>query len=245
MGGVPHPRSGVPSSWVRTGGFPILLTGGTPHPRSRPGGTPFCWQGGVPIPDQGHPYPRSGQGSTPSCWQGVLHPRSGQGGITSCWQGGYPHSMSGQGIPNPADRGTPIPSQVRSMGTPSCWQGVPPSQVRTGEYPSPTWPGMGVPPPNPGQDRRGYPQPEQHSVHLLRGGRCASCVHTRGLSCFVMHFLELFFVTFLIFQYHIRVFFPKSHHKRSWPLCPLESILFFFFLFFWIIFLFPSLSLCW
>ena len=33
----------------------------------------------------------------------------------------------------------------------------------------------------------GYPAPpytEQHSEHLLRGGRCASCVHAGGLSCF-------------------------------------------------------------
>ena len=49
--------------------------------------------------------------------------------------------------------------------------------------------------PQPGLDFRGYPisgldvglppthETEQHSEHLLRGGRCASCVHAGGLSC--------------------------------------------------------------
>ena len=27
------------------------------------------------------------------------------------------------------------------------------------------------------------PPPDQHSMYLLRGGQCASCVHTGGLSC--------------------------------------------------------------
>ena len=56
------------------------------------------------------------------------------------------------------------------------WQEVPPS------FPIGGGTGQGGTP-IPGQDR-GVPQPEQHSVYLLCGGRYASCVHAGGLSCF-------------------------------------------------------------
>ena len=43
----------------------------------------------------------------------------------------------------------------------------------------PPWPGMGVPPP----DLRWGTPPPQHSEHLQRDGRYASCVHAGGSSC--------------------------------------------------------------
>ena len=75
------------------------------------------------------------------------------------WLGGwYAHPshpvLMGGGVPHPAMRGG---------GTyPRSGWGVPPSQIR-----------MGI-----------YPQLEQHSVYLPRGGWCASCIHAGGLSCF-------------------------------------------------------------
>ena len=70
------------------------------------------------------------------------------------------------------------------------YPGYPPIGVRTGGYPRytpacPTLDGgtpsvqvwMGLPPPT-GQET------EQHSKHLLRGGRYTSCIHAGGLSCF-------------------------------------------------------------
>ena len=38
----------------------------------------------------------------------------------------------------------------------------------------------------PSQNWMGYPpnqETDQHSKHLLHGGQCATCVHTRELSC--------------------------------------------------------------
>ena len=120
------------------------------------------------------------EGGTPSqvLMGGYPLPRSGWGG-----GGGYPPVQMG---------------------------GVPPSQVRMGIIPPMSRPGKGVPPPpcpdlgrwyipvqtweggtpSPIQVRSqdgGYPQPEQHSVYLLRGGRCASCVYSGGLSCFTVY----------------------------------------------------------
>ena len=91
-------------------------------------------------------------------------------------------------------------------------EGVPHSQVRMGEggtsfpgldggYPIPgldgrvpssqVWMG-GTPLPRSGQGVlwMGFPAPcqetEQHSEHLLRGGRYVSCIHAGGLSCFTV-----------------------------------------------------------
>ena len=76
--------------------------------------------------------------------------------------------ISGEGVPHPADGGYPIlPNGGR--GYPISGQdGGAPVQVRSQVR---MWGG-------------GYPQPEQHSMYLLYGGRYASCVHT-GLSCIV------------------------------------------------------------
>ena len=71
-------------------------------------------------------------------------------------------------------------------GIPSSWQGDPLPRSRQGVPPSSWWAGTpiplmgGTPFPGPGG---GYPQKEQHSMYLLRGGRYASCVHVAGLSC--------------------------------------------------------------
>ena len=80
------------------------------------------------------------------------------GGVPHPTDGGYPLPRSGLGVLHPADRGYPFPGG----GYPT-WEGVPLA---------------GGPPTS-----RGYPPPDQHSVYLLRGRRCASCVHAGGLSC--------------------------------------------------------------
>ena len=82
-----------------------------------------------------------------------IHIAIGREGYSVLLTGGYP--FQGQ------DGGTPIPGQNRRY----------PIQLMGG---TPVW--------VPGQDG-GIPQLEQHSVHLLRGRRYASCVHARGLSC--------------------------------------------------------------
>ena len=82
--------------------------------------------------------------------------------------GGYPIQLRGVppsqvwtrgGLPHPADRG----------GTPFPGLGRVPHPADGGGYP----PGRVNPP----------PPPDQHSMYLLRGERCASCVHAGGLSC--------------------------------------------------------------
>ena len=108
-----------------------------------------------------------------------------EGNFSVCphfWGGGVPHPRSGWGIPHPADGGYPIPGLNREVPHPADG-GVPPFKTGWGtphsglDGVSPDW--MGYPPV---QDWMGYP-PRHQSKHLLRGGRCASCVHPGGLSC--------------------------------------------------------------
>ena len=91
--------------------------------------------------------------------------------------GGVPHPRSGWGVP-----GVPLSSQVWMVG------------------------GTQGNPPTPGLDGVPHPHPhwtEQHSEHLLLGGRYASCVHAGGLSGFetglvLQNFLCSFFWSGLI-----------------------------------------------
>ena len=103
------------------------------------------------------------------------------------WGGGYPISgLRWGGTPFQVWGGTPF--QVWG-GTPShVWGGIP-SQVWGVPH---LWgyPMMGVPHLGGYPMSGGYPitRPpphctEQHSKHLLRGRRCASCVHAGGLLC--------------------------------------------------------------
>ena len=120
----------------------------------------------------------------------------GRGGIPSqVWVGGVPHPRSGRvgGYPSqvPLRHGMGLPPPGPGMGYPPGW-GMPlrpgtgyPPRPGTGYPPGP---GMGYPP-GPGTGyppgpEMGYPPPtDQHSEHLLHGGRYASCVHAGGLSC--------------------------------------------------------------
>ena len=73
--------------------------------------------------------------------------------------------------------GTPARSGLWGGGT---W-GIPGPGLDGGGYPIPGLDGGGVSPTT--MTRWGNPPPHQHSEHLLRGGRYASCVHAIGLSC--------------------------------------------------------------
>ena len=93
------------------------------------------------------------------------------------WTGGYPNLGWGRGS---------TPSHVWG-GTPTLDRGGTPSHVWGG---TPTLDGgvphlRGVPHPMSGGSTPGTP-PNRNSKHLLRlrGGRCASCVHAGGLSCY-------------------------------------------------------------
>ena len=127
----------------------------------------------------------SGGGYPSQVWMvggGTLpHPMSGGGGtLSQVWVGGYTISglggypISGGGGQYPMSGGYPI-----SRGVPHIWGGTP---CPGGGYPmsrGTPCPHLCPPPPN---------CTEQHSEHLLRGRRCASCVHAGGLSCFVKFF---------------------------------------------------------
>ena len=174
------------------------------------GGTPsqVWWWGGTPS----HVWTEGGYPISGLDWR-VPHPRSGQGGTPSqVWPGGTPYQVWLGGYPIPGlDRGYPIPGlapPARSGGGPhprSDWGVYPPrptmigwgtlpSRPSMGYPPSQTWDGVppitgwGTPPssldgvPQPSMDGV-PPPPPQHSEHLLRGGRYASCVHAGGLSC--------------------------------------------------------------
>ena len=129
--------------------------------------------------------------------RGVPHPRSGW------WGYPIPGLARGYPIPGLAGGGYFISGLVRGVlhlrGTPHTWDGVPPylrwGTPRTWDrVPPQTWDGV---PPKP---EMGYPPylrlgtpylrwgtphyTEQHNERLLCSGRCASCVHTGGLSCF-------------------------------------------------------------
>ena len=99
--------------------------------------------------------------------------------------------------------GTPFPSPGGGYSFPGLEWGTPHLDLRRGYPPPPHLNlgrgtlqldlGKGYPLPGPptptsrsGPRMGGYPQPEQHSVYLLRGGRYASCVHAGGLSCLTM-----------------------------------------------------------
>ena len=92
-------------------------------------------------------------------------------------------------------RGYPRYPPTLGWDTPWTWDGVPP-WTWDGVPPGPGMgyppqPGMGYPhprhgmgyPPIPEMGRGTPPQIDQHSEHLLRVGRYASCVHAGGLSC--------------------------------------------------------------
>ena len=121
-----------------------------------------------------------------------------EGGTPILPVGGYPIQPMG-GLPHLADGGYPgmgvTPPPMQTWNTPiQTWEvGSPHPDLGWGTPPpTPSRPGKGVPPPpsRPGmgfrsgpRTRGGYPQPEQHSVYLLRSGRYTSCVHAGGLSC--------------------------------------------------------------
>ena len=171
------------------------------------GGTPSRWQGcphpsqwGTPslpmVPSQvwmGVPlYQVWTAGGAPSqVWMGVS--------LSQVWMGVPPSSPHGGGTPILPDGGYPMDG------------GTPTIRIRKG-YPSPPRPGMGYPiqtweggtsqlrpgkgtsPPISGpRTGGGYPQPEQHSMYLLHGGRYAFCVHAGGLlsSVFILILIKI------------------------------------------------------
>ena len=116
-------------------------------------------------------------GVAPSNWLGgVPCARSMQGGTRSPHPadgGGYPIPGPGRGVPHPRSRwGVPHPDD-REIPPIQDWMGTSLSR-----------PGMGYP-----LSRTGWSNPashqetEQHSEHLLCGGRYASCIHAGDLSC--------------------------------------------------------------
>ena len=102
-------------------------------------------------------------------------------GTSSCWQEEVPqYPILLRGVPHPTSRqGVPwgIPWSRLDGGVPSIksWMGYPPIQGWMGSgHPVQDWmrylstkTGWGTP----------YQETDQQSEHLLRGGRCASCVH--------------------------------------------------------------------
>ena len=132
------------------------------------------------------------RGRTPSQVQMGRYLRSGQGGTPSFLTGGYPipgpDMGGGAGVPHPAEWGSPSFLTRRGYLIPHLDWGVP-HPVLDGDGGTPSFL-MGVSPHPPGQ------KTEQHSEHLLRGGRYAFCVHAGGLFCF--KFAYYFIVTVLL-----------------------------------------------
>ena len=116
-----------------------------------------------------------------SCLDGGGYPRQ-------VWMvGGYPSQvcMVGGTWGTPPGQGWMVggtPGQIWMVGLP----GVPPSQVWMG-YP-PTMTGWGTPPTITGWGTPPHHHHHQHSEHLLRGGRYASCFNAGGLPCFETSF---------------------------------------------------------
>ena len=112
--------------------------------------------------------------------------------------GEYPHL--GRGTPHQLDGLPPVQTWEGGTPPPISWMGYPPHHPDLGRgYPSSAgWapPPQGVPSPAWGTPP---PIPDQHSVHLLRGGRYASCVYTRGLSClrFILNILNAIIILIL------------------------------------------------
>ena len=140
------------------------------------------------IRRRGTPFPGLDGGDTPSQVQTV---GGGRGGTPSqVWTG-----ASWRGLPCPVLEGGGYLVQSWVGGTTSSPLGTPPPP-----HPDLGW---GPPPPNPdlGPDLdREVPLPrqetEQHSEHLLCGGRYATCVHAEGLSCYA----RIICFTFLLKQ---------------------------------------------
>ena len=108
----------------------------------------------------GYPIPGLARGGTPSqVWPGASTPSQ------VWWRGGYP--ISGPG----GTWGTP-PTRSGWGTTPDLGWGTPLPDLGWGT-PADLGPGPPLP-------------PDQHSEHLIRGGRYASCVHAGGLSCYRM-----------------------------------------------------------
>ena len=112
--------------------------------------------------------------------RGVPHPRSWEGGTPSqVWVGRVPHLRS-RWVPWPGldDGGYPgYPPRLEMGYPPRPGMGYPLLRPGMGYPPHLEW---GTPP-DMGQGTP--PQTGQHSEHLLRGGRYASCVNAGGLSC--------------------------------------------------------------
>ena len=110
---------------------------------------------------------------------GYPHPR--------CPGGGVPHPGPGGGVPHPSSRrGTSCSSWGYPLPGPDLGLGTPPYRTGWGTHCARL---DGVPPHRP--RLMGYPpcqETEQHSEHLLRGGRYASCVHAGGLSCLILFY---------------------------------------------------------
>ena len=133
--------------------------------------------GGYPI-EHWMGYPPPAEWVPPHHLNGVPPSRAGLGGHPR-----VPLSETGWGAPLSVEWGTPIQTWDGGVprGTPHPrLDGVTPPLQDWWGSPSLSKTGFGTPL----QDWMGYPLPHQQSEHLLRGGRCASCVHAGGLSCY-------------------------------------------------------------